>query len=276
MEKQEKLKALKERLKAAGRLAVAFSGGTDSGFLLKTAHDVLGADAIAVTAKSFVFPEREFAGVMEFCRSEGIRLVTADVDVLEIPGFRLNPPDRCYLCKRAVLSALASAAAANGFPVLAEGSNADDAGEYRPGSRAVAELGVLSPLSDAGLSKQEIRALAREAGLGIWNKPSAPCLATRIPYGDEITPEKLRAADMAESFLSAAGLKQVRVRVHGGVARIETSPDDFPLVSEKSFAEKVNSYLRTLGFDYVALDLGGYVSGSMDRLLGGDGGESGG
>ncbi|MBO6010627.1 MAG: ATP-dependent sacrificial sulfur transferase LarE [Oscillospiraceae bacterium] len=258
---------LEASLRALGRVAVAFSSGVDSTFLLAVARDVLGDGALAVTARSSAFPEREAEEAAAFCASRGIRQLFVDTDPLSVPGFRENPPERCYICKKYIFSRMIGAAAELGFGQVAEGSNVDDVGDYRPGLAAIAELGVLSPLRAAGLRKAEIRELSRELGLPTWDKPSYACLATRFVYGETITAEKLRMVELAERRLLDLGLRQVRVRVHGDVARIEVLPEDFARLAEPETAASLNAFLRGLGFGYAALDLGGYVTGSMNRTL---------
>ncbi|MDR0434426.1 MAG: ATP-dependent sacrificial sulfur transferase LarE [Gracilibacteraceae bacterium] len=264
-EKQEKLK---EYLKNLGGLAVAFSGGVDSTYLLYTAHAVLGSRALAVTARSATFPVRELDAAVAFCAAAGIEHVICPSDELAIEGFAYNPPNRCYLCKHNLFGKIRQIALAYNLPHIADGSNLDDEGDYRPGLTAAAEQGVKSPLRHAGLTKAEIRELSRRLGLSTWDKPSFACLASRFPYGERITAERLRQIDLSEQFLLDLGLKQVRVRCHGGAAaRLETDEAGFALLYERAVREKVYSHLRGLGFAYVALDLLGYRSGSMNDTL---------
>ncbi len=256
---------LEDYLRELGGVAVAFSSGVDSTFLLKTAHDVLGDRAVAVTAQSHWFPARESREAAEFCRAEGIEQLTVATDEFAIEGFRENPPDRCYLCKHDLFSRILEAAGKLGIPYVAEGSNMDDEGDYRPGMRAIAELGVKSPLREAKLTKTEIRALSHEMGLPTWDKPSFACLASRFVYGETITAEKLAMVEKAEQYLLDMGLRQVRVRVHGDLARVEVEPAAFSRIVER--AGELDARLRLLGFTYVTLDLGGYQMGSMNRTL---------
>lgn len=261
----DKRRALEDYLAALGSVAVAFSGGVDSTFLLKIAHDVLGERVLAVTARSPAFPHRELAEAAAFCRSEGIRHSILDAEELRIDGFAQNPPNRCYLCKRELLVKIRAIAEENGIAHVVEGSNVDDDGDYRPGLEAVKELCVKSPLRAVGLSKQEIRDYSRQVGLNTWDKPSFACLFSRFPYGEEITAKKLHMVDQAEQFLLDAGFRQMRVRIHGEIARIEVLPHDLErLLRER---EAVVAALRRYGFLYVTMDLQGYRTGSMNDML---------
>ena len=260
-----KLKQLQTILTGWGRVAVAFSGGVDSTFLLKAAHDCLGDNVIALTAVSCTLPKREREEAQNFCQREGVRQILCDPHEMEIEGFRNNLPDRCYHCKHSTFSLFRTVAAKEGIAIVADGSNADDVGDYRPGMRAAAELGIQSPLRDAGLTKADIRALSRQWGLSVWDKPSAACLASRVAYGEAITEEKMNRIDQAEAFLQDLGFRQVRLRVHGDLARIETVPDAFaPLLSHR---EEITAKCKALGFSYVTMDLTGYRTGSMNESL---------
>lgn len=263
----DKLELLKEELKNLGRVAVAFSGGVDSTFLLKVAHDVLGEDAVAVTAKACSFPERETKEADDFCEKEGIRQLIFAFDELHVEGFCENPRNRCYLCKRELLGGIIKIAGENQFFHVIEGSNVDDDGDYRPGLQAVAELGVKSPLRKAGLTKADIRTLSRRMGLPTWEKPSFACLASRFVYGETITREKLSMVDKAEQLLLDMGFEQVRVRIHGTMARIELLPEDMERLIQKENRTEVQDTLKSYGFSYVALDLQGYRTGSMNETL---------
>ena len=263
----EKLKKLENRLSELDSLAVAFSSGVDSTFLLKVAHGILGDRVLAVTAKSCSFPQRELRSAEAFCEKEGIRHVVIESEELEIEGFRHNPKNRCYLCKKELFTKIGEVASLRGIKAMAEGSNTDDEGDYRPGLMAVAELGVLSPLREAGLSKAEIRALSKEMGLSTWDKQSFACLSSRFVYGETISEEKLSMVDRAEQLLLDLGFRQVRVRVHGDIARIEVLPQEFQRLISSPAREQVYGTLQLLGFPYVTMDLGGYRTGSMNETL---------
>ncbi len=257
--------ALDAYLRSLGGVAVAFSAGVDSTFLLEAARRALGDNAVAVTARSCLVPDRETAEAQAFCRDRGMEQIVLDFDALAVPGVQDNPPDRCYHCKKALFTAIRAAAEARGLAHVAEGSNLDDLDDYRPGMRAVAELGVLSPLRRAGLTKADVRALSKEMGLPTWDKPSYACLASRFVYGQAITPEKLLMADRAEQYLQSLGFRQARVRVHLDLARIEVPPEDLSRLL--AHAGQVEAYCRDLGFAWAAMDLGGYRTGSMNRTL---------
>ena len=263
----EKYNSLQSRLLELGSLAVAFSGGVDSTFLLQVAHDVLGDRALAVTAAPPFVPVREQKEASDFCREAGIRQIVIPPEALNIDSIRHNPPDRCYHCKRLIFGKIIEAAQQNGIPYVAEGSNTDDTGDYRPGMRAIRELGVLSPLLDAGLTKSDIRSLSKELDLPTWDKPSFACLASRFVYGEAITDERLAMVDRAEQLLLDLGFRQFRVRIHGDLARIEILPADFTKIMAADCRKKVYSKLKAYGFSYVTLDLAGYRTGSMNEVL---------
>ena len=263
----KKLHFLEQYLGEQKSAAIAFSGGGDSAFLMTAAHRVLGEQALAVTARSAAFPKRELAEARELAKAEGIRHIEFDFPAFEVDGFAKNPPDRCYYCKTAILKQLRAIAEAEGIHCVIEGSNVDDADDYRPGARAVAEQGVLSPLKEAGLTKAEIRRLSKEWGLPTWNKQSAACLASRFAYGEPITEERLFMVEQAEEYLKGLGFGQFRVRIHGTLARIELTDSDFAKAAETELRREISETLRKQGFSYVTLDLQGYRMGSMNEVL---------
>ena len=268
MEKEEKLRILKEYLAEKENMVVAFSGGVDSTFLLKVAHEVLGNHVLAVTAASCSFPERELKEASEFCKQEGIEHIVCESEELQIEGFSHNPVNRCYLCKQELFTKIWDIAKERGIPYVAEASNLDDNGDYRPGLQAVKELAVLSPLRYAEMDKATIRELSHEMGLRTWNKQSFACLSSRFVYGEEITEEKLHMVDQAEQFLLDHGFHQVRVRIHGKIARIEIAREEFERMFRDQFSDQVQTAFQAMGFSYVTLDLGGYRTGSMnDEIL---------
>ncbi|MFV0414307.1 MAG: ATP-dependent sacrificial sulfur transferase LarE [Oscillospiraceae bacterium] len=267
MTAQQKHDNLKQYLAELGSVAVAFSSGVDSTYLLKTAHDVLGNKAIAVTARSCSFPKRELQEAEDFCLRNGIFHVVCDSEELEIEGFSHNPTNRCYLCKSELFTKIWAVAKQNGLAHVAEGSNLDDNGDYRPDLVAVAEQGVKSPLRHVGLSKDEIRLLSKELALPTWNKQSFACLSSRFPYGESITPARLSMIDRAEQFLLDMGLRQVRVRHHGNLARIETDEEGFAVLMQRQNREKIHARFKEVGFTYITMDLLGYRTGSMNETL---------
>ena len=260
-----KLERLRALLRETGGAVVSFSAGVDSTFLLKVAHEELVERVVAVTVRSHAFPKRELDEAVAFCRAEGVRHEILDSDELDIPGFAENPPDRCYLCKKALFERLLAFARDNGLSSVLEGSNIDDDGDYRPGRRAIRELGISSPLREVGLTKDEIRELSRQMGLPTADKPSFACLASRFPYGERITAAGLKRVERAEQYLLDLGFEQVRVRSHGDLARMELSSADIPKAVAQR--EKIHATLKGFGFAYVALDLCGYRTGSLNEVL---------
>lgn len=263
----EKYNELLDLLKQLNRVVVAFSGGVDSTFLLHAAKAALGSEIIAVTARSLSFPERELMEARAFAAANGIEHIEVDSEELDIDGFSTNPKNRCYLCKTELFTKIREIADDRNFDAVLEASNSDDNGDYRPGLIAVKELGIHSPLRQIGFTKAEIRELSRELKLPTWNKPSFACLSSRFPYGESITPERLRMIDKAEQFLLDLGIWQVRVRFHDNLARIETDEAGFSILLDPNTRGKVYEEFRKIGFTYVALDLKGYRTGSMNETL---------
>lgn len=266
-ELQEKLDILEDNIRGLGSVAVGFSGGADSALLLFVAHKVLADRAVAVTAKDASMPERELSEAVSFCKERGIRHFVVTVDPLQIEEYRNNSPERCYHCKHMIFSAIGKYAGGIGIDHVAEGSNTDDTGDYRPGLRAVSELGIKSPLREAGLCKDDIRRISEALELPTWNKPAFACLASRFVYGEEITAEKLHMIDEAEQFLMDKGFAGVRVRMHGELARIEVLPEDITKLAGESIRKAVYERFRQIGFVYVTIDANGYRTGSMNLTI---------
>lgn len=263
----EKYNELKNYLASFGSVAVAFSSGVDSTFLLYAAKEALGDHAIAVTAVAASFPEREMREAKEYCKQMGIRHFQVQINQFDIEGFSENPKNRCYICKRELFAQIGAVAARQGITEVLEGSNLDDMGDYRPGLKAVEELGIKSPLRDVGFTKKEIRELSEYFNIPTWDKPSFACLASRFPYGHVITAEKLKMVDRGEQLLMDMGFHQFRVRIHGDVARIELLPIEFEKFMQEDVRLTVYSKFKEYGFAYVALDVMGYRTGSMNETL---------
>ncbi len=264
----DKYDVLKKTIKSYQRVAVAFSGGVDSTFLLFAAKEALGDQVLAVTAESELMPGMECKEAREFCKMNRIRQLVLHPEVMKIDGIAENPPNRCYLCKKSLFSQMKKLAEERGIFHVIEGSNVDDMGDFRPGMKALEEIHIRSPLKELGFTKKEIRSLSRALDLPTWEKPSYACLATRIPYGESIDVKKLKMVEQAEAYLHELGFQEVRVRVHNTViARIELSPNDFSRFMRGDIRLDVNHKLKTMGFAYVSLDLQGYRTGSLNEVL---------
>ena len=265
---QKKYAALLRNLKRYKKVAIAYSSGVDSTFLLMAAVEALGKEnVLAITANFCSLPKRELEETKHFCGEKHIPHVVMSFDAMQIDGFRQNPVNRCYLCKKELFQKIIMTAEQYGIFCVVEGSNMDDCGDYRPGLKAVKELQVKSPLQECGFYKKEIRALSQKMGLYTYNKPSFACLASRFVYGEEITEEKLAMVDRAEQFFLDRNFTQVRVRMHGLMARIEVLPQDFDRFIEEDFRNELAETLKKIGFTYVTLDLTGYRTGSMNEIL---------
>lgn len=266
-ETEEKLERLRMYLRRQERVAVAFSAGVDSALLLSVAHEELGERTLAVTMQAAAFPKREAKEAEALCREMGVAHEIGRFEPLQIKGFVGNVPERCYVCKRELFKQIRMLANKHGMDVVLEGSNADDVQDYRPGMRALLELGIQSPLLEAGLTKAEIRLLARERKLSVWDKPSLACLASRIAYGEQITAKKLQRIEEAEQLLQQLGFRQLRVRLHGELARIEVPFEELGYFMKEDVRTYVLKEFRELGFHYVTVDLAGFRSGSMNEML---------
>lgn len=267
MELEEKQHRLELRLRELDSVVVAYSGGVDSAYLAWAARQVLGERMLAIIADSASLPRRHLSEAVEFAREQSIPLRTVVTDELEREEYAANKADRCFFCKDELFTVLEKERVRLGFSAVAYGLNVDDKKDFRPGQRAAAEHAVAAPLADAGLTKNDIRALAQSAGLRVWEKPASACLSSRIEYGRRVTPEALRQVEDAEEALRSLGLRNFRVRHHGNIARIEIAESEMPLALSPEIFRRMGRAVRAAGFHYVTVDCDGYRSGSMNEIL---------
>jgi len=265
-----KLKRLKDILTNMESALVAYSGGVDSTLVMKVAKDVLGDKVLAVTAKSPVYPPEEIEQAKALARNLKVRHKIIETDEMANPKFVNNPKDRCYWCKEELFTRLLSIAGENSLKYVVDGTNFDDLDDFRPGMKAAGDLGIRSPLKEAIFTKEDIRSLSKHLGLPAWNKPALACFGSRFPYGMKITKESLNKVDKAERCLKNLGITQVRVRHHDKIARIEVMEEDIPKLLEEKSRRRLISYFKKLGYSYIAVDLEGYRTGSMNEVLEGD------
>ena len=263
----QKLQNLHDLLRSMKRVVIGYSGGVDSAFLAKAAYDVLGDGALAVTADSESYAEGELEYAVDLARRIGIPHEIIHTEEMNDPHYAANPINRCYYCKSELFIKLQDVAKCHGASYILYGANADDVGDFRPGMQAAAEIGAQAPLRDVGLTKVEIREMSRRFDLPVWDRPATACLSSRVPYGTAITPEILSKIDRAERVLRDLGFRQVRVRHHDQIARIEILKSEIPLLFERNLTDTIVSQLREIGYIYVTLDLAGFRSGSMNESL---------
>lgn len=261
-DKQEQLETI---LKKMDKVIVAFSGGVDSSFLLAFTNKILGENTIAVTVNSPYTPKRELKDAKDFVNSLGIKHMIINIDMKDIESISKNPINRCYICKKIIFSKIKELASKKNISYVLDASNYNDINDYRPGMKALQELSIKSPLVDVRMTKEEIRILSKKMNLNTWNKPSMACLASRFPYGTPITQTNLKMVEKSEDYLQTLGLTQIRVRYHGEIARIEVEKKEFNLIIKNS--NKIVKYMKNLGFKYIALDLNGYLTGSLNKDL---------
>ena len=261
----KKLEKLRQILKEMDKALLAYSGGTDSTFLLKVAHDVLGKNVIAVTANSSTYPKQELDQAKQLAKNIGVNHIIIKSEEMKNERFSKNTPNRCYYCKKELFLKIKKTAADKNISYIIDGSNVDDTKDYRPGTKALMEHAIRSPLKEAGLTKKEIREISREMKLNSWDKPAQACLASRFPYGTKITKERLKQVERAESYLSNLGLNQIRVRYHNEIARIEVTKDDSQKILKHT--KKIIQQFKKLGFTYITLDIEGYRTGSLNEVL---------